>query len=42
VSAGAEALLAIEPRVLDELIDARKREDWPTVAGIIDWLESGR
>jgi hypothetical protein len=41
-SAGAEALMAIEPGVLDDLIAARKREDWPAVAGIIDWLESGR
>ena len=41
-SAGAEALLSVEPQVLDELIDARHREDWPAVAGIIDWLETGR
>ena len=41
-SAGAEALLSVEPLVLGELIDARHREDWPTVAGIIDWLEAGR
>ena len=41
-SAGAEALLSVEPQVLDELIDARHREDWPAVAGIIDWLEAGR
>jgi hypothetical protein len=40
-SAGAEALLAIEPQVLRDLIAARQREDWPTVAGIIDWLEAG-
>ena len=42
VSAGAEALLSVEPQVLDELIGARHREDWPAVAGIIDWLEAGR
>jgi hypothetical protein len=42
VSAGSEALLATEPRVLQDLIDARRREDWQAVAGIIDWLESGR
>jgi hypothetical protein len=42
VSAGSEALLAIEPRVLQELIDAREREDWEAVAGIIDWLSAGR
>ena len=41
-SAGAEALLSVEPQVLGELIDARRREDWPAVAGIIDWLEAGR
>jgi hypothetical protein len=41
VSAGAEALLAVEPQVLRDLIAARKREDWPAVAGMIDWLESG-
>jgi hypothetical protein len=42
VSAGSEALLSLEPRVLDDLLDARRREDWPAVAGIIDWLASGR
>ena len=42
VSAGAEALLSIEPQALRDLVDARRREDWTAVAGIIDWLESGR
>jgi hypothetical protein len=42
VSAGAEALLAIEPKVLDDLLEARRREDWAAVAGMIDWLKSGR
>jgi hypothetical protein len=41
VAAGSEALLAIEPPVLRELIDARHRDDWAKVAGIIDWLEAG-
>ena len=41
-SAGAEALMAVEPQVLRDLIEARRREDWDAVAGIIDWLESGR
>jgi hypothetical protein len=41
VSAGSEALLAIEPPVVRELIAARRREDWDTVAGILDWLEAG-
>jgi hypothetical protein len=42
VSAGSEALLSIRPHALEELIAARDREDWPAVAGIIDWLEAGR
>ena len=42
VSAGSEALLAIDPPVLDELVEARRREDWRAVAGIVDWLASGR
>jgi hypothetical protein len=42
VAAGSEALLAIEPRVLQDLVEAREREDWVAVAGIIDWLEAGR
>jgi hypothetical protein len=41
VAAGSEALLAIEPRVLQDLIQAREREDWAAVAGIIDWLRAG-
>ena len=41
VSAGSEALLAVEPQALRDLIDARRREDWDAVAGIVDWLESG-
>ena len=40
-SAGAEALLSVEPQVLQDLFDARHREDWETVAGIVDWLEAG-
>src|SRR3954468_15140839 len=41
VSAGSEALMALEPQVLRDLVEARRREDWGAVAGIIDWLESG-
>jgi hypothetical protein len=41
VAAGSEALMSLEPRVLDQLAAAREREDWPAVAGIIDWLRSG-
>jgi hypothetical protein len=40
-SAGSEALMAVEPQVLRDLIAARGREDWTAVAGIVDWLESG-
>jgi len=40
-SAGSEALLAIEPQVLRDLADARAREDWRAVAGIVDWLQTG-
>jgi hypothetical protein len=40
-SSGAEALLALEPAALRQLIDARKAGDWAKVGGIIDWLEAG-
>jgi hypothetical protein len=40
-SAGSEALLAVAPPVLQDLIEAREREDWAAVAGIIDWLRAG-
>lgn len=39
-SAGSEALLSVEPAVLRDLAAARDREDWPAVAGIVDWLRS--
>jgi hypothetical protein len=41
VSAGSEAILQIGPPVVRELVDARRREDWQAVAGMIDWLETG-
>lgn len=41
-SAGSEALMAIEPAVLHDLVEARRREDWDAVAGIVDWLDAGR
>jgi hypothetical protein len=41
-SAGAEALMSLDPQVLDELVAARARKDWTAVAGIIDWLDAGR
>jgi hypothetical protein len=40
-SAGSEALLSVEPQALHDLIDARRREDWEAVGGIIDWLAAG-
>ena len=40
-SSGAEALLAIEPWALRQLIEARRAEDWAKVASLIDWLEAG-
>jgi hypothetical protein len=40
-SAGAEALMSFEPAMLRDLIDARRREDWAAVGGIVDWLEAG-
>jgi hypothetical protein len=40
-SSGAEALLAIEPQALRDLITARNAGDWEKVAALIDWLEAG-
>jgi hypothetical protein len=40
-SDGAEALLAIDPWSLRELIEARRSEDWVKVGSLIDWLEAG-
>jgi N-glycosylase/DNA lyase len=40
-AAGSEALMATPPQVLRELKEARDREDWDAVAGLIDWLASG-
>lgn len=40
-SSGAEALLAIEPWALRQLIDARRAGDWAKAGAIIDWLEAG-
>lgn len=40
-SSGAEALLAIEPMALRQLVEARKAGDWAKVGAIIDWLEAG-
>ena len=40
-SDGSEALLALGPYSLRELVAARKAEDWKKVAALIDWLEAG-
>jgi hypothetical protein len=40
-SSGAEALLAVEPFALRELIEARQKQDWKKVGALIDWLEAG-
>lgn len=40
-SAGAEALMAVEPQALRDLIEARRHEDWDKVGRIIDWLAAG-
>lgn len=40
-AAGSEMLMATEPQVLRQLVEARRREDWDAVAGIVDWLAEG-
>lgn len=40
-AAGSEALMATEPLALRQLLEARRREDWEAVGGIIDWLAAG-
>ena len=40
-SSGAEALLAIEPQALRDLIAAGKAGDWAKVSALLDWLEAG-
>ena len=42
VNAGSEAILACGPDPLRDLVAAREAEDWPRVAGIIDWIAAGR
>lgn len=39
-ASGSEALMAVEPLALRQLVEARQREDWDAVAGIVDWLAS--
>jgi hypothetical protein len=38
---GAEALLALGPQSLRELVAARRAGDWKKVGSLIDWLEAG-
>ena len=40
-ASGAEALLAVEPPALRELIAARRAGDWAKVGSLIDWLAAG-
>jgi hypothetical protein len=40
-AAGSELLMAVEPQALRDLVEAKDREDWDRVAGIIDWLAAG-
>lgn len=40
-AAGSELLMAVEPQVLRDLVEAKDREDWDRVAGIVDWLAAG-
>ena len=40
-SSGAEALLAIEPEALRQLIAARRAGEWDKIGALIDWLEAG-
>lgn len=42
VQAGSEALLALEPQALRELVAARRAGDWDKVGGMIDWLLAAR
>ena len=41
VASGSEALMAIEPQALRDLLAARREEDWEAVAGIVDGLAAG-
>lgn len=40
-SDGAEALLAVGPASLRELVRACRAGEWETVAGIAEWLQAG-
>jgi hypothetical protein len=40
-AAGSELLMAVEPPVLRDLVEAKDRQDWHRVAGILDWLAAG-
>lgn len=38
---GSEMLMATTPLVMRQLVEARQREDWEVVGGLIDWLAAG-
>jgi hypothetical protein len=40
-AAGSEMLMATRPLALRQLVEARQREDWDAVGGLIDWLAAG-
>ncbi|HYJ22893.1 MAG TPA: DUF6027 family protein [Solirubrobacterales bacterium] len=40
-AAGSEMLMATRPLALQQLVEARQREDWDAVGGLIDWLAAG-
>lgn len=40
-AAGSEMLMATQPLALQQLVEARRREDWDAVGGLIDWLAAG-
>ena len=42
VAAGSEAILALGPDPLADLVAAREAQDWERVAGIVDWIAAGR
>ena len=41
VRAGSEAILALGPDPLADLVEARQAQDWERAAAIIDWIAAG-